>query len=402
MSLSVMQRLWAPGGSRNLSCDALGIPYMIEEDSAPLVTTAFGRLYMDQRLDATSRLRGPGVVASFRLSRSAQVLEQEFRENFLPMFQHQVRQSEALDLGHFDNDALLDLFDKSCDRFVRDVYVQADVINLAASFYLGLAERELNRRGLPTSSYLSQVPETIVHRALSLLPDIHAGRCTKENFLELFGHRATTDYELAEPRYGEDTSLVDGLAAVSIPLYERNRASEQPVALPSRGTLAVSIHRARKFQALKEEAKHHCLREFAFLRRLLVEIDTRFELDGGVFYLRAEEIPDLDVIGLRRDLLARIARRRARAEYFDSLPALPTAITLSDLETYSPQGCAAKKTRRRRAWWNAGRGQPGFGTGPDRRPAGRCRRPRRRRNPGGPLPCPRMDPKSAQGRRHRQ
>lgn len=343
MSLSVMQRLWAPGGSRNLSCDALGIPYMIEEDSAPLVTTAFGRLYIDKRLDATSRLRGPGVIASFRLSRSAEVLEQEFRENFLPMFQHQMRQSEALDLGHFDNDALLDLFGKSCDRFIRDVYVQADVINLAASFYLGLAERELNRRGLPTSSYLSQVPETIVHRALSLLPDIHAGRCTKENFLELFGHRATTDYELAEPRYGEDTSLVDGLAAVSIPLYERNRASEQPVTLPSSGTLAVSIHRARKFQALKEEAKHHCLREFAFLRRLLVEIDTRFELDGGVFYLRAEEIPDLDVIGLRRDLLARIARRRARAEYFKSLPALPTTIRLSDLETYSPQGCTVEK-----------------------------------------------------------
>ncbi|MCP4688924.1 MAG: hypothetical protein GY859_12800, partial [Desulfobacterales bacterium] len=47
LSLNIMQRLWEPGGTVDLACGALGIPYLVEEDSPSYVDTAFGSLYVN-------------------------------------------------------------------------------------------------------------------------------------------------------------------------------------------------------------------------------------------------------------------------------------------------------------------------------------------------------------------
>jgi pyruvate,water dikinase len=45
--------------------------------------------------------------------------------------------------------------------------------------------------------------------------------------------------------------------------------------------------------ALRETAKHHMLRGYALIRRALVELDGRFKLDGGIFFLTPNLLPDL-------------------------------------------------------------------------------------------------------------
>jgi hypothetical protein len=39
-------------------------------------------------------------------------------------------------------------YERSLDRFAQEINVQADIINIAANFYLRLAEQELPRRRL--------------------------------------------------------------------------------------------------------------------------------------------------------------------------------------------------------------------------------------------------------------
>src|SRR5262249_39604502 len=79
---------------------------------------------------------------------------------------------------------------------------------------------------------------------------------------------------------------------------------------------------------LREEGKHHLMRGYALIRRALVELDRRYGLSGGVFFLTPEELPRLDA-GV--DLTGLIAERRRRRSVALSLE-VPTVLFSDDLE----------------------------------------------------------------------
>jgi phosphohistidine swiveling domain-containing protein len=173
---------------------------------------------------------------------------------------------------------------------------------------------------------------------MSLLPKIGSGERDAGEFLAIFGHRAPEDYELAQPRYREAPELVDELASRA---KERLPDSRNDL-LPPEGSddrlLRVTVERARHFQVLKEEAKHHALRELATLRTLLVEIDARLELDDGIFYLTLEEVAMLGD-QFRDQALGLIDRRRKTAEDWKAV-VLPTELTVGQLEALSSEAIA--------------------------------------------------------------
>lgn len=344
ISLSLMQQLWAPGGSRDLACQALSIPYAVGEDAHPIVESVFGWLYVNAREEKACMSKGPGPVASFKLARSAEILEQNFREGFLPNYLYETRQREAIELSRLSTEELLDTIERSVDRFIQDVYVQADIINLAANFYLRLAEQELQRRGLSAPTHLGQTDETIVHRAMALLPDIQAGSLPASRFTDLFGHRAPIDYELAQPRYNEDSSLVDNLVKLAGATGANSPSRRKTLPAESRSsTLALSLDRAHKFQILKEEAKHHCLRDLSVIRRMLLELGKQMRLDDAIFYLTLEELPALrqpeSVAGLRK--LA--TKRQQKSEILQKLGAMPSQLSLIQLEALQRDGASERQ-----------------------------------------------------------
>lgn len=326
LSFSLMERLWAPGGSTDLACRILGVPYEVDEEAAPLLVTVYGALYVNRPEGRRRVGRGPGAAAAFRLSRGAEWIERDFRERFLPGFLRRMRLQEALDLDRLDDDDLIELARCWSDEFVCQTYVQAEVVNVAADFYWKTAARKLERRGLDPADYLQVTETTVVHRAMETL----AGRRERrlEDFLACFGHRAPNDYELAQPRYREDPEQVERLARRSTG-HGRTRAPE----LPPGKVLRLAVARARRFQVLKEEAKHDCLRQLANLRRLLCAIGRRYGLGDGVFYLTLDEVGRLkeaDFAENARRLAA--GRRRDLEEWRDlALPAVLDAPTLERL-----------------------------------------------------------------------
>ncbi len=337
-SRSFMAALFAPGGSTDLACRALGIPYDVTEDSPSMVETVFGNLYVNRQEERRRVGRGPGLVASFRLSRAADDLETDFRERFLPAFQSEMRLLETLNLSKQTTGEIVDLLDGTCDRFIKLHYVEADTINIAADFYFKLAERELKRRGYAPAQHLAHLPETVVHKAMAMLPEVRTGQRPVGDFLELFGHRAVLDYEFAQPRYGESEDAVEQLVqhASTLPLHA-STASDEPDVLDN-PSLQVAVERARRFQALKEEAKHHCLREVAVIRQILLELDRRFSLGGGIFHLALEEVLRLRENAFLRTARQRIAERRSRDVAFRQIENLPSDLSLADLETLTISG----------------------------------------------------------------
>ena len=338
MSASFMEALWQPGGSVDLACRKLGVPYNVGEDAPPYTASVFGGLYVNVPETHRRSSKGLGPLASFRLSRGAETLEHEFRENFLPAYLSDLRILEAMDCKRLPTDDLVDLLDDTCDRYFHESHVQVDVINITADFYMRAAERALSKRGLTTGAYLGQGPKTIVHYAMSLLGGPRSDSEKVEEFLSVFGHRATIDYELAQPRYRDDAELMEQLLQSAASMTALDGNSPESAELPDDATLAISVSRARKFQNLKEEAKNHSLREISVIRQMLVELDRRLELDGGIFYLEVSELEKLREAGARDELVALIDRRRAAAEHFEALPPLPTSLTLRQLERLSPAG----------------------------------------------------------------
>ncbi len=338
-SLALMEEMWQPGGTMDMACRNLGIPYDVGEDDPPFVTSVFGALYVN-RLEERRRMRkSGGFLTSLRLTRMAQGIESRFYNNFLPTLDDEIRVYELVDLMKFNEIELFSMLDHVCTRFITENYVQAHIVNIAANFYFTQAERQLAKRGLPAAEYLSTMPPTVVNRAMGLLADVKVGRATQRDFIELFGHRAPVDYEIADPRYMESPELVEQLVETAQAVSSAKSSRKNIATLPDDKALRLAVERAGNFQLLKEEAKHHSLRELAVIRRILLALAARLGLDDDIFYLTRQE-----VIGLREGPAAlkaarvTIEERQETAEIFAGLPSLPSELTPRDLEQLSLDG----------------------------------------------------------------
>jgi membrane protein insertase Oxa1/YidC/SpoIIIJ/rhodanese-related sulfurtransferase/phosphohistidine swiveling domain-containing protein len=327
-SASFVERFWAPGGSTDLACRELGIAYDVHEFSPPYVNTVYGALYVNRQEGNRRVRRGAGALASFRLARSAEAIEQRYREQFLPDFLTRVRIQAALDFDRLTVEELLGLWENWVEAFITRDYVQTDIINVAADFYWKMAARKLAAADIDPAHHLGRTAETVVHKAMSMLPAIRTGERKVEEFLALFGHRAPEDYEFQQARYAEDPALVQRLIDRA---QESERSAPAPAFLPGDTMLALAVRRAENFQVLKEEAKHNGLRAVVNLRRLLLALDERLQLDQGIFYLRLEELSGLRQSAFRDQARELIASRRREAEIFRDVR-LPSSLSIQDLE----------------------------------------------------------------------
>src|SRR5262245_40473380 len=88
------------------------------------------------------------------------------------------------------------------------------------------------------------------------------------------------------------------------------------------------VEQLRQYCGLRETAKHHFMRGYALLRRLLLELDRRFGLNGGVFCLTPDELPRL---AAGENLSSTIVARRRRRAVLLSLP-VPPVLFSDDLD----------------------------------------------------------------------
>jgi pyruvate,water dikinase len=165
-----------------------------------------------------------------------------------------------------------------------------------------------------------------------------AGRLSRADFLDAFGHRCANEMELVQPRWSEDSAAVDQLqrtGSASEKHDEQSHAAtvsriiaEAKLAGPARDQFIVQVDRLRTYLGLRETAKHCLLFGYTVIRRALVELDRRFGLNGGLFFLTPADFPDLHA---GKDMSARIAAVRKRRQTELSLE-LPPVLFSDDLE----------------------------------------------------------------------
>jgi rifampicin phosphotransferase len=327
LSLSLMEELWSAGGSVDLAAGELGLRYQVGEGT-PYLTTIFGRLYVNKR-EEQSRALVISATASRRLMRDAARIEGDIRERFLPELADELRLLNVADFEQLPAAELVAEIKRLHNRFVFETHVTVDVVNIAAGFYLDRARRVLSADAIDPSSLLGHIPETHEAKAIAEISNAST-KSRRWLLLKNFGHRAVLDYELAEPRYAEDLTTLNRMIT----------GRSQGVRPAYRSTMALTrsqarvVDVARRFQSLKEDAKHHSLGMMAVLRRALLALDRRFGLEGRVFWLSFDEVLSLNgqnAAGLREQA----RQRQETAQRLRSCPSLPSVLLAHDLEAVS-------------------------------------------------------------------
>jgi len=326
-SLSLINALWTGGGSMDLAARSIGFAAPNFDGDAsnarPLYVTAFGSIYADRRERDVRALR-PRAAAIAALRSKASAIEHETRTVILPAMVARAAVLHAIDPARLSTPALMQVFTDTRDHFVRETHVAVDRINIAAHLFVEEARTALNTIGEDPIRVLRAAPQTRLRRGLHRLA-ASAAPWPLPVVRDLLGHRATVDYELATPRYGENEADLFSVARDQIAMAPDARPHIERARWPK--PTRRMVVRAQRFITLKEDAKHESLREVAVLRQLMLEIDRRFDLGGTVWQLSLDDVAGLGGVGGLARVRAMLAKRQAMAAALICAPPLPAELT---------------------------------------------------------------------------
>ncbi|HLQ37701.1 MAG TPA: PEP/pyruvate-binding domain-containing protein [Planctomycetota bacterium] len=334
-SAALFAAMWEAGGTVDLACRAISVPYAVDLDRPPFTVTAFGRLFVDLREVAQRRQQTLGGLASFRFTANAQALEERVVHEFLPVLRRRLVVERAIDPQRLPLRDLLLLCEQRRLRFLRETYVEAEQVNVAAEFFARAVRTMAGKQRQDAAALLHDGTANAVSEAFAILAETGDLDQRVARFLCGFGHRAAHDFELAEPRYAETPDVVAELARYA------TAAVATPALETPGGVLGVAVGRARRFQSLKELLKHETVQELQLLRELLRAIGERCQLGDNVFYLLPAELLRLDEPGFRAAATQLAARRRAERDILLTV-SLPVSLSPARIEALGSAATAIR------------------------------------------------------------
>jgi phosphohistidine swiveling domain-containing protein len=306
------------------------------------------------------------IRSSRRLRKASRSFAQRFRDQIVPPFLEEVNKEESQDYAALPSKALLERFHYWVHRTLFDFARESLKPTALAAVAMGNLERALASRlpPLPSeeqarekASGLKRAQAVLRELVMGVRPepesdlpgamrDLAMGKLDRQVFLERFGHRGRQEMELARPRWSEDPAAVEELVRALGPESGEKKevglagtwealALEARLSAGQRAALEKELNTLQTYLSLRETAKHHLMRGYAIIRRILVELDRRYNLNGGLFFLTPDELPRLVEANhpreLSRELLAVIEQRRRRRAIALSLP-MPQVLFSDDLE----------------------------------------------------------------------
>jgi pyruvate,water dikinase len=277
-----------------------------------------------------------------RLQTQVRLFADRLRGEIISSFAAETTQGAVEDLSGLDDAALLQRLEHWIQRTLHDFARDSLKATVLAAVAMGKAEYILTRPlgAERTRAALGELTMGVHPDPEADLPgairDLGEGKIDRAAFLERFGHRGPHEMELAQPRWSEDAAAVDSLTrqahapqatASAEDAWERI-AAEAKLNSIQRQLVEPELKSLRAYLALRETGKHYLMKGYALIRRILVELDRRHHLDGGIFFLTPDELPRL---ARGEDLSRLIGERRRRREIALSLE-VPQVLFSDDLE----------------------------------------------------------------------
>ena len=298
------------------------------------------------------------LAAMWRISRRMRRrgdVRSQFVEHVLPAYLQYVERERARNLAELDERQLLAELKARIVRVLHDFGPQS----LRPGFFGGLAYGRLEAwlqqivgpaEGAALASDLTRALEgDTTFEQDALLYDVACGKAAMAEFLERFGHRATGEMELSQPRWREAPQYLELVIA-----RWRNSATRTPVEihtdnaarrcaaereLPSvlrswggssfREEIERDLAEARRLLPFRESGKHYLMQGYELIRSAIEDLARRWELGGDIYFLRREELRRWPIESTQ--LKDQILKRRTRWQAMQRLE-LPDVIDSSQID----------------------------------------------------------------------
>ena len=283
---------------------------------------------------------GRMMAVERQLKVTAANFEASFRSKALVKFAHEARAAAGEELGHLMPHQLVarthDWIERCFYKFGREALIPSVLAAWALdNLERGLVQELGETQGRDAARRLvaGVAPDPEADTARDMRAAARA-ELTSEEFLTRHGHRGDGEMELAEPRWREQSegvrARIDALCGLPPERPEPLAQLEDVLVKPTRQaeTLKRHLDTARRYLSLRETAKHALMQGYAEIRRTLVELDQRFELHGGIFYLEPRE---LERLANGEDLRPLISVRRRRRAVLLGIP-VPRVLFSDDLD----------------------------------------------------------------------
>ena len=272
------------------------------------------------------------ITAEFKQSKIRKNLDKTLTERILPTFEEYVQSERQISLEELSDQQVIDKFhewrDKTLNEFAKDA-LKATVFASFAYQQLELmlqkcfAEEEANDLA---RLLITGLDGNLTGDANLQMWQIAQGELTLQDFLDKYGHRTVNEFELAQPRWREDPSYVEQIVASfrvnpnanptkHLQVQETNRAKAKSRLRKLSASKAAAFQKkidrtldlTHRYMPFRETAKFYLMLGYELIRKALLELDRRYQLDEGIFYLVPDE---LDQLTQGEDLQSVIAERK--------------------------------------------------------------------------------------------
>ncbi len=273
--------------------------------------------------------------AEMRLRKYRSDFARLLTEEVFPAFQEEVEAERDIPYSDLTDVELVTKFEEWRVKTLDDFAPKALTTTLLAGFSLQRLEAALQKCFSETETKIlvnrlisetagNLTVETIVSqvshpRLASKLWEVATGEMTLTDFLKDYGHRAVDEFELAQPRWREDTTYIEQIIAsfqqsgLQTPptesLFPTDNGPKQQIKQREsaekelttrlgnktglRKQIESELDFARTYMPFRETAKFYLMLGYEQIRRSLLELDRRYQLDGGIFYLIPDELRQL-------------------------------------------------------------------------------------------------------------
>lgn len=319
--------------------------------------------------------------AEMRLRQCRSDFAQLLTETVFPAFQAEVEAERGVPYASLTNAELVTKFEEWRAKTLDAFAPKALTATLLAGFSLQRLEAALQKRLNETeaktlaSRLISGISGNLTVETNEKLWEVATGNLTLTDFLKDYGHRAVDEFELAQPRWREDPTYLEQIVSSfqqsglqtpstesSFPTddgakqqIEQRESAEKELTEHLRNQtglrkqIARELDLTRTYMPFRETAKFYLILGYEQIRRALLELDRRYQLDGGIFYLVPDELRQLvngevfrDVITARktkRELLLQI--EVPDVVFSDALDQIGTSTPLEVVDTLTGVGVSA-------------------------------------------------------------
>jgi len=319
--------------------------------------------------------------AEMRLRKYRSSFAQLLTEEVFPAFQEEVEAERDIPYSDLTDVELVTKFREWRAKTLDDFAPKALIATLLAGFSLqrleGALQKCLNETEAKTfaSRLISGISGNLTVETNEKLREVATGNLSLTDFLKDYGHRAVDEFELAQPRWREDTTYIEQIigsfqqSGLQTPatefLFPTDNGTQQQIAqresaekelTPRLGNktglrkqIESELDFARTYMPFRETAKFYLMLGYEQIRRSLLELDHRYQLDGGIFYLVPDELqPLINGEALSNAITTRKMRRELVLQievsdviFSDSLDQIGTSMSIDAVDTYTGVGVSA-------------------------------------------------------------